>query len=189
MQITSQEFLAEINKFIVPTKTPFIIAIAGGSGSGKSYISKRIAEAYQALVISTDDYYIRTGNKNKDIPSELNLDLLRKNLEDLIAGKPTEKPIYTFGNKQDSKEIIHPNKVILVDGIFALNPKLADLEDLRIFVDSPEQVRLTRRLKRDSEERNYPRERTEQAWRETVQPMYLQWVLPQKSIADMIIDN
>jgi uridine kinase len=190
MKVNFDDFGKNISNYIRVSKEPFIIAIAGGSGSGKGFIAKIISKKFDSLIIKTDDYYIRDHNiKNKDIPEAINLELLRKNLESLKNNKKTEKPVYTFALKNDRTEIIHPKKVIILDGIFALNEKFLDSIDFKIFVDSIEKKRFARRLERDIRDRGYTKEHVASVWKETVEPMYKLYVLPQKDKADLIIKN
>ena len=188
--IDFQEFSDKIKEIIKPYKTPFIIGVAGGSGSGKSFIAQNIAKEFQALLIKMDDYYIRDPKiTNKDAPNALNLKLLKQNLSDLHKRKEIEKPVYTFRLHKDHKEIIKPSKIIILEGLFALNSIFINQIDLKIFVDADEKIRFERRLERDTNERGYPKEHTIKRWQETVEPMYQKYVLPQKNKADLIIKN
>jgi uridine kinase len=99
------------------------------------------------------------------------------------------KPIYTFGLHKDTTEIIKPKPVIILDGLFAFNPLFQDLIDFKIFVEANEEVRLKRRIERDEKERGYPKQEVLERWNKTVEPMYKLHVLPQKSVADLIIIN
>jgi uridine kinase len=190
MKVNFNDFKKNISDYIKVSKEPFIIAIAGGSASGKGFIAKLISKKFDSLIIKTDDYYIRNHNiKNKDVPEAINLELLRKNLESLKNNKKIEKPIYTFGLKKDKTETISPKKVIILDGIFALNEKFLGLIDFKIFIDSIEKKRFARRLERDVRDRGYTKENVINVWKETVEPMYQLHVLPQKDKADLIIVN
>lgn len=173
-----------------PKSSTIVIGIAGGSGSGKSFLSKKLAEEFSSIIINMDDYYIRGICKNnKDVPRALDLELLKKHISELKLGKEVVKPIYTFGLKDDKTEKIMPAGVIIVDGLFALHKKFNGLLDCKIFIDIPEKIRLERRLKRDVEKRGYTKEHTLERWKKTVEPMYLKHVLPTKKFADVVIKN
>lgn len=190
MRVSFSEFYNRITKLIKPDKKIYIIGIAGGSGSGKSFIAKKISESFPALIIRMDDYYVRGKFKdNKDIPEALNLELIKQNLVDLKKGKEIEKPVYTFGLHKDSIEKIKAKSVIILDGIFALNSLFINQLDFKIFVDAEESIRLSRRITRDIDERGFTKEHVLKRWSESVQPMYLKYVLPQKEKADLIIEN
>ena len=185
-----QSFLKNINKEIKPNKTPYIIGVAGGSGSGKSFISSMIQKQFNCVVLKIDDYYKRkTRINNKDIPQALNLDLVKQHLIKIHMGQEIIKPVYTFALDKDYFETLQPEKIIILDGLFALNEKFINQLDLKIFLDASEEIRFERRLKRDMEERGCCKEAIIKRWQETVEPMYQKYVLPQKNKADLIIKN
>lgn len=187
--VSSEDFLKDIKKYITNIKGGFI-GITGGSGSGKSYIAKKIAEKLRARIIFMDDYYIRGICKdNKDVPEAFNLELLKQNIIDLKNGKEITKPVYTFGLKNDGSEVVKPGEIMILDGLFALSDVFSEFLDFRIFIDCLEKIRLERRLERDVVERKYDKEYTIKRWNETVEPMFKLHVLPQKDKADLIVEN
>lgn len=182
---------------------PIIIAIAGGSASGKTTVVNEIKEALQGedlIVINHDDYYkdqsslsIEDRKKtNYDHPDSLENDLLVNNLKDLIAGKEIDKPIYDFIEQTRSKNTVRikPSKVIILDGILVLDdPRIRDLADIKIFVECDEDLRLIRRIKRDMIERGRSFDNIINQYLTTVKPMYHLFVSPTKRYADIIIPN
>lgn len=185
------EFLADIGDHLKIEKKPFILGIAGGSGSGKSYISKRILEHVEGKILSVDDYY-KNGSEgcNFDVPRQLDLELLREHLEMLQKGETIKKPIYDFKtHSRIGEEDFKVEGVIILEGLFALNNLFIDILDFRIFVEAPEEVRLERRMKRDVLERGRTGESVLKQWKETVEPNFVKHILPQKEIADLLILN
>ena len=182
---------------------PIIIAIAGGSASGKTTVVNEIKEALQGedlIVINHDDYYkdqsslsIEDRKKtNYDHPDSLENDLLVNNLKDLIAGKEIDKQIYDFIEQTRSKNTVRikPSKVIILDGILVLDdPRIRDLADIKIFVECDEDLRLIRRIKRDMIERGRSFDNIINQYLTTVKPMYHLFVSPTKRYADIIIPN
>lgn len=166
-----------------------IIGIAGGSSSGKTYLAKKLNEE----ILSMDDYfkgikYIKDGNFDK--PSALDLNLLRKQLIKLRNNKNIKKPVYDFKtHSRIGYEIFKPSKVIILDGLYALHKKIADLIDLKIFVDSSEKSRLERRIKRDVKFRGRTKESVIKQWNESVEKMFKLYILPTKKYADIVIKN
>lgn len=182
--------IIELSNRLLSGKPHLLIGIAGGSGSGKSFLAKELSSHFKSTMLKMDDYYIRGICKNnKDVPRALDLALLRTHLMMLHNGKSITKPIYTFALKKDGYESIKPKTIIILDGIFALHSKFADILDIKVFVDSSEKKRLERRLNRDMEDRGYTKEHTLKRWKETVEPMYIKHILPTKQKADIIIKN
>ena len=139
-----------------------VIGIAGGTGSGKTTLMKNIIESFQdqVTVISHDNYYKRHDELtyeqrcclNYDEPAALETDLMARHLEQLRQGNPIDCPVYDFTlhNRSDVTERIVPKKVIIVEGILIFeNKELRELMDIRIFVDTDDDIRLCRRIKRD----------------------------------------
>ncbi len=185
----------------VAAEHPVIIGIAGGSGSGKTTVIRRITEALHPssiAVIEHDAYYkdLRHLSReerlsvNFDHPDSLDTPLLLKHIQQLLTGQSIQKPTYDFNRHLRLEETIltHPKPVIIVDGILVLaESALANMMDIKIFVDTDADVRLVRRIRRDIEERGRSIENILAQYEETVRPMYLQFVEPSKRRADVII--
>jgi uridine kinase len=184
------------------TNAPFIIGIAGGSGSGKTTITKWLVEATNqseaVLVISLDDYYADQKHvpvserykTNYDAPNSIDSQLLIKHLKLLQDGEIVEKPIYDFveHTRSGETEMISARPIIIVEGILTFTfDELSDLFDLKIFVDAPADIRILRRLKRDVETRGRTIESVINQYIMTVKPMHDKYVEPSKILADVII--
>lgn len=182
---------------------PIVIAVAGGSASGKTTVVKEIYDALEGkdiVVIKHDDYYKDQSHltpderklTNYDHPSSLENDLLISQLKDLISGKSIKKPIYDFviQSRSDKYEIIEPKKVIILDGILILeDERIRELADIKVFVECDEDLRLIRRIKRDMVERGRSFEHIIDQYLTTVKPMYHHFVSKTKRYADVIIPN
>jgi len=182
-----------------------IIAIAGASASGKSLIANTIFEELKAdlgeekiAIISEDSYYqdqtelamserIKT---NYDHPNSLDHDLLIEHLKELMNGNATEIPQYCYNthNRLSSTTHIEPKKVIILEGILLLStPKLREQFHASVFMDTPLDICLLRRLTRDVAERGRTMESVLEQYQATVRPMYIQFIEPSKQHADLII--
>ncbi|MDR2867333.1 MAG: uridine kinase [Acholeplasmatales bacterium] len=182
---------------------PYIILVAGGSAGGKTTVVAEILAKLSnkdILVIKHDDYYKRRDDLNHeerkklnyDHPSSLDNELLLTHLQALINGFAVQKPIYDFvlNNRKEEYETITGKEVIIIEGILTLeNEKLRELADLKIFVDSDDDTRLIRRIKRDIEERGRDLARVIEQYLKTVKPMYHKYIRPSKRYADIIILN
>ena len=180
---------------------PFIIGVAGGTGSGKTTVSRRIREAVgddRLTYIEHDNYYRDNGHlslevrahQNYDHPDSLETSLMIEHLNALRRGESVTMPLYDFSTHSRSKETrqIHPAPVILVEGILIFTEKaLRDLMDMRIFVDADADVRFIRRLQRDVNERGRSIESVIEQYCSTVRPMHLEFVEPSKRYADVIV--
>jgi uridine kinase len=180
---------------------PFLIGIAGGTGSGKTTVARRIFDSLHldsAAFIDYDAYYKELGHLsleeragiNFDHPDSLDNDLIVHHLHELIAGRPIEKPVYDFARHTRAAESIpvRPRDVVLVDGILLFaEPRLRELFDLKIFVDTDADVRFIRRLRRDIEERGRTMDSVIEQYLTTVRPMHFEFVEPTKRYADVII--
>ena len=190
MKINLKEFLE--GDFI--PKEARIICVAGGSGSGKSFISKQIAEKVGANVLVVDDYIIPreiTSDSNWDLPQCWDLNLLNENLRNFLSGEKFEKPIYDFKKGIILEyEPFESSDRIVVEGLYALHDLIVPHADFSIFVESSEEVRLARVVKRDFLERKeYNEEKVTKRWKETTQPMFEEFVQLQREKADLIILN
>lgn len=179
-----------------------IIGIAGGTGSGKSTFTNRIKQEFgdRVTVIYHDNYYRRRDDIsfeerkkiNYDHPDALETDMLVEHIQRLKEGKSVVCPVYDFSqhNRSDETIIIHPSKVILVEGILVLHdPRLRDLLDIKIFVDADADERILRRVVRDVEERGRDLHGIIDQYLTTVKPMHYLYVQPSMSKADIVINS
>lgn len=181
---------------------PIIIGIAGGTCSGKSSIANILIEEFRYTnsinIIKEDDYYKDQSHlpmeervkTNYDHPLAFDFDLMIEHLDQLIKGQSIEKPTYdyTVHNRAEQTEVVHPSDVLIIEGLFALyTPAIRDMEDIKIFVDTPADVRFIRRLKRDVAERARTVESITTQYLTTVKPMHDQFIEPTKQYADVII--
>ena len=181
--------------------TPFLIGIAGGTGSGKTTVAnaivKRVGEE-RIAILSHDSYYRDFVDLPKDIldrqnfdhPDSLESELLVRHLKALKQGMVVETPIYDFKVHRRAAESrrVEPRKVILVDGILIYaEPELRKLFDVKIYVDTDADIRFIRRLKRDIAERGRSVESVVKQYESTVRPMHMEFVEPSKRYADLIV--
>ena len=178
-----------------------IIGICGGTGSGKTTIARAIVEAVgekKVVLVEQDSYYRNLSDMplderhqaNFDHPDSLDSDMLVNHILRLKQGLSAEMPLYDFKThtRSDKIEIIEPKPVVIVEGILIFaEPRVLDLLDVRIYVDTPDDIRLMRRLKRDFTERGRSFERTLEQYDRTIRPMHFEFVEPSKRHADIII--
>jgi len=181
--------------------SPFIVGIAGGSGSGKSTVARHVAQALHAesvAFIDMDAYYLNfvhlspeeRRKVNWDHPDTVDWPLFISHLERLAAGEAIEKPVYDFVThlRRDSTVVVPPAQVTVVDGILLFTDRrVRDLCDVKIFVDADADLRLLRRIRRDTTKRGRPLDEVIQQYLTTVQPMHLEFVEPTKRYADVIV--
>lgn len=181
-------------------KDYLVIGIAGGTGSGKTTLTNQIANLFKehVTVLTHDNYYKAHDDMDYDERSRLNYDhpnafdtaLMIDHLKKLKNGESILCPIYdyTIHNRSNDTMTIHPNKVIIVEGILIFeNKELCDLMDIRIFVDTDADLRIIRRIKRDVLERARSLESVTSQYIETVKPMHEQYVEPSKRNANIIV--
>ena len=180
---------------------PVIIGVTGGSGSGKTTVSRAIFEqlhGHSLLMLQEDSYYNDQSDMpfeeriktNYDHPNAFDTELLVKQLKDLLDWKTIEKPIYDYTEHTRSSEVekVEPKEVIILEGILVLNdPALRDLMDIKIFVDTDDDIRIIRRIQRDIEERGRSLQSVIDEYKSTVKPMYHQFIEPTKRYADIIV--
>lgn len=180
---------------------PVIVGVAGGTGSGKTTVSHAILERVgrdRIAYIQHDSYYRdlshlppeERARVNFDHPDALENELLIQHLQQLIAGRPAEIPIYDFTTHTRKKETrtVLPHRVILLEGILIFADKtLREMMDVKIYVDTDADLRFIRRLERDIAERGRTMESVIRQYLETVRPMHLEFVEPSKRYADIII--
>ena len=180
---------------------PFLIGIAGGTGSGKTSVARRIYESLHvesAVFLDYDAYYKELGHLpleereriNFDHPDSLDTELFIHHLQRLIDGLPIEKPVYDFTRHTRAPQTVRvdPRDVVLVDGILLFaDATLREMFDLKIFVDTEADVRFIRRLKRDLSERGRSLDSIIDQYLKTVRPMHFEFVEPTKRYADVIL--
>lgn len=182
---------------------PIIIGIAGGTGSGKTSVANEIVKDLlksnvEILLLEQDSYYVKLDHLtfeeriklNYDHPDYIDFDLIIEHLDKLLNWESIEKPLYDFTiyNRIKEVEVVEPKKVIIVEGILIFSvEKLRKYFDMKIFVDTDDDVRLLRRIRRDMNERGRDFESINKQYLETVKPMHLEFVEPSKRYADIII--
>ena len=177
-----------------------VIGIAGGTGSGKTTLMKRLVERFSAdvTVLSHDNYYHRRDDMpfeerckvNYDEPAALETDLMARHLDALRRGQAIDCPVYDFSRHNRSGETvrIEPRPVIIVEGILIFeNAALRQLMDIKIFVDTDADVRLCRRIRRDVRERGSTLESVIEQYQTTVKPMHEKYVEPSKRYAHIVV--
>jgi uridine kinase len=182
---------------------PVIIAVAGGSSSGKTTVVNKIISNFlteKVEVIRHDDYYKDQSDMtleerrkiNYDHPLSLDNDLFYSQVLDLLKGKPIDKPTYDFVelNRTNITEKVYPAEIIILEGILVLeDERIRNLADIKIFVEADDDVRLIRRIKRDTTERGRTLDNVLNQYLNTVKPMHHAFVKPTKRYADIIIPN
>jgi uridine kinase len=180
---------------------PIIIGVAGGSGSGKTTVVRRIIDSIGAVEVAVLDHdrYYRDRNDlrleeraalNYDHPDALETDLLVQHLHDLKAGRSVNVPSYDFTRhaRLASSETVAPRRAIIVEGILIFtDAALRQLMDIKVFVDTDADTRFIRRLQRDVAERGRTMESVIEQYQSTVKPMHFEFVEPSKRYADLIL--
>jgi len=187
-----------------PSSTsPFIIGVAGGSGSGKSTVSQQVLSSFggdMVSVVMQDDYYRDQSDlspevrrqQNYDHPDAFDWPLLVQHVQSLRSGNTIAMPVYDFtiDNRSDRTIAVKPAPVIVIEGLFALyDAELRAQMSLKIFVDTASDVRFIRRMQRDIQERGRSVESIVGQYLETVRPMHKQFIEPTKRHADVILPH
>lgn len=182
-------------------KKPIIIGVTGGSGSGKTSVSHAIFDqlhGHSILMLEQDSYYRDQSDMtmeqraavNYDHPDAFDTELLISQLSELSNWQPIDKPVYdyTVFTRSDRTEHVKPKEVIILEGIFVLSdPRLRDLLDIKVFVDTDDDIRIIRRIQRDMTERGRSLQSVIDQYLQTVKPMYHQFIEPTKRYADVIV--
>ena len=180
-----------------------LIGIAGGTGSGKTSIANYLLNKFgseQLIVIEQDSYYKNNSalsidernQQNFDHPDAIDIELFNKQLGSLLGGKSVEIPIYDFSihNRRNQRQFVKPCRIIVIEGILTLYfESLRKLMNIKVFVDTPDNIRFTRRLSRDVKERGRTIKSVTNQYEKTVKPMYDQFVKPSRDLADIIITD
>lgn len=180
---------------------PLVIGIAGGSGSGKTSVTRKVMDVFHehSVVVIEQDYYYKDQahlsfeerlKTNYDHPLAFDNDLLIEHIEKLVVRQPIEKPVYDYERHTRSTEVIHvsPMDVIIVEGILVLeDERLRKLMDMKLFVDTDADLRILRRIVRDTEERGRTLQSVIDQYLSVVRPMHNQFIEPTKRYADIII--
>lgn len=178
----------------------YIIGVAGGTASGKTTIVNKLKEYFQNDIelVNHDSYYLAHNDMpfeereklNYDHPNSFDTEHLIHDLQMLKEGHAVERPVYDYSihNRSTETVTVYPKKVIIVEGILVLeDPRLREMMDIKIFVDTDADERLMRRLKRDMNERGRSVDSVIKQYSETVKPMHEEFIEPSKKYADVII--
>ncbi|MEM6734911.1 MAG: uridine kinase [Bacteroidota bacterium] len=180
---------------------PFIVGITGGSGSGKTTFTKKLVEDLSGLSVHSMDNYYKEIDKqpidkneieNFDQLESVDIDKYVKDLKKLISGESLEIDEYTFNNKKSiSQRIkIESNPIILLEGIFVLYVKrIREQINLKLYMETPDYLRMSRRITRDAEERGYNLKDVLYRYQYHVTPTFKSYIEPSKEWADLIIPN
>jgi uridine kinase len=182
-------------------RKPVVIGVAGGSGSGKTSVTKAIYESFKghSITMLQQDYYYKDQSDlpfeerlktNYDHPLAFDNDLLIEHIEKLLRYEHIDKPVYDYSLHTRSKEIIEvePKDVIILEGILVLeDERLRNLMDIKLFVDTDADIRIIRRMSRDIKERGRTLDSVIEQYTNVVRPMHNQFIEPTKRYADVII--
>ncbi|EIQ82220.1 UNVERIFIED_CONTAM: uridine kinase [Streptococcus canis] len=182
-------------------KKPIIIGVTGGSGGGKTSVSRAILDSFpnaRIAMIQHDSYYKDQSHMsfeervktNYDHPLAFDTDFMIQQLKELLAGRPVDIPIYDYKEHTRSDKTFRqdPQDVIIVEGILVLeDERLRNLMDIKLFVDTDDDIRIIRRIKRDMMERGRSLESIIDQYTSVVKPMYHQFIEPSKRYADIVI--
>ncbi len=182
-----------------PDQPSLVLGVAGGSGSGKSWLAQSVAAAFpeQTAIVCHDWYYRHNGDLDEAAALKLNFDhprsletaLLCRQLDQLTAGKTVDAPIYDYATHSRLKETrrVEPRPLIILDGILILTEKsLRARMDLSVFIETPDDIRLMRRVRRDCTERRVDLHETLRLYEEFVRPMHKRYVEPSSRHATWI---
>lgn len=181
-------------------QTPYVIGVAGGTGSGKTTLANNLLDAFadEALILSHDYYYLPHDDMtleerhklNYDHPNAFETDLMIRDVQKLRSFEPIDRPQYSFVEHTRLTETVHvePKPLVILEGILLFeNQALLNLMDIKVYVDTDADIRLIRRLLRDVKERGRSLDSVINQYMNTVKPMHEQFVEPSKKNADIII--
>lgn len=182
-------------------KKPIVIGVTGGSGSGKTSVSRAILDKFTdvSILLLEQDFYYKDQSDlpfeerlktNYDHPFAFDTDLFIEDLKKLIRYESVEQPVYDYAKHTRSDKVIHrePKEVIIVEGILILeDQRLRDLMDIKVYVDTDDDIRIIRRIKRDMESRGRTLDSVIHQYLTVVKPMHQQFIEPTKKFADIII--
>lgn len=180
---------------------PIVIGVTGGSGSGKTSVSRAIYNHFpnhSIMMLEHDSYYKNQSHlsfeerlkTNYDHPFAFDTDLLIEQLKQLLKFQSVEKPIYDYVSHTRSSEVFfqEPKEVIILEGILILeDQRLRELMDIKLYVDTDDDIRIIRRIKRDMKERGRSLDSVIEQYLTVVKPMYHQFIEPTKRYADLIV--
>ncbi len=178
-----------------------VIGIAGGTGSGKTTVVEKIARSFtdaEVAILTQDAYYFDNSDlsleerrkKNFDRPDAIEFSLMVQHVEALRSGIPIKQPTYSFitCTRQAETVVIEPRQVLIIEGILCLSDeKLRSLMDVKVYVDCDSDLRLTRVIRRDMQERGRDVQQVLDRYEKTVRPSHLQFIEPTKNFADIIV--
>ena len=180
----------------------FLIGIAGGSGSGKTFLANKILDTFKdnVLIIQQDSYYKdlsglkfkKRALENFDHPNSIDIELLKTHINKLLNGESIDRPTYNFSEhiRKDQIETLSPKPIIIVEGILILSFKeLLNLFSLKIFINIDSDIRFIRRLKRDIKQRNRSPLDVCRQYLNSVRPMHKKFVIPSKNNSDIIVKS
>jgi uridine kinase len=184
-------------------KSPYIIGVTGGSGSGKTTFIDKIRKAFpekKLCIISQDDYYLprelqqtdKNGIINFDLPTAIDKVAFERDIKLLASGKKVSRPQYVFNNDKAIPMMLtfQPAPVIIVEGLFIFHYKsIRKLCDLKVFFHAKENIKVIRRIKRDQVERNYPLDDVLYRYENHVLPAFEKYILKHREKADIVINN
>lgn len=185
------------------SKKSVLIGIAGGTGSGKTTVTRILRERFTPAglaVIDQDSYYVDRGHlpeaerdsANFDEPAAIDHDLLFEHMRQLLSGEPIGKPRYSYftHRRADESDVVEAAPFVIVEGLYALwDPRLRDLMDLKIYVAAHADLRFIRRMERDLRERGRTPESVIRQYLDSVRPMHEQHIEPTRAFADLVIEN
>jgi uridine kinase len=182
-----------------PERPQILLGVAGGSGSGKSWLAKAIVAAFpeQSTIICHDWYYRDNGSVDHDAALKLNFDhprsletpLMSRQLDQLMSGKAIDAPIYDYATHSRLKETrrVEPRPIVILDGILVLAEKsLRDRMTMSVYIETPDDIRLMRRVRRDCTERRVDLDETLRLYEQFVRPMHKRFVEPSSHHATWI---